>query len=103
MRNRASVRVQQGNQSHDQTAEHRTSPNNFFHLAIYAFMVGTVTIPTAKILVALAAAVEGRRSTLSLMPQIFLALALSVIAGLYAEPAITNLRRCWVALRALRN
>jgi hypothetical protein len=103
LRKRIFVRAEQANTDHGAGRAYRSSPNNIFHFIIYAFGVGTLTGPTVIIFTALVGAAEGQRTTLSLALQITLFLALSVFAGLYAETAITNLRHCWVVLRAPRN
>jgi hypothetical protein len=99
VRNKVSVRTEQVKPNDDETTGHRSSPNNIFHFVIYAFGVGTLTGPAVRILTALVGAAKGQHTTLSLSLQIILILILGVFAGLYAETAIANLRRCWVVLR----
>jgi VIT1/CCC1 family predicted Fe2+/Mn2+ transporter len=101
--NKVSVRTEQVKPDRDETTGNRSSPNSIFHFMIYAFGVGTLTGPAVRILTALVGAAKGQRITLSFAIQVILILILGVFAGLYAETAIANLRRCWVVLRFPRN
>ena len=76
--------------------------NTVVHLVLYALGIGVFAVTAGHALVTLISTIVGQRTRPPYMVQVLLTLALGLLAGFCADPAITSFRRNWATLKRFR-
>jgi hypothetical protein len=73
--------------------------NTAVHLVLYAVGIGVFAVTAGHALVTVISTIVGQRTRPPYMVQVLLTLALGILAGFCADPAIASLRRNWATLQ----
>jgi hypothetical protein len=88
-----------GSTARDSATNPTATRNTVVHLVLYAVGVGVFAVTSGHGFFALISAIAGQRTRLPYAFQALLTLALGMLAGICADPAINKLRRNWANLR----